>query len=115
MGEMRQITTLNNFYKQVFRVSIDGYSAVEISLEFKPQQYAWFMSLTWGDFSLNNERVAIAPNLLRQFKNILPFGIMISNNVTIVDPFSVDAWLSGLEMYLLSESELDDVEAVYVK
>lgn len=112
---MRKITTLNNFYKQIFRVSIDGYSAVEISLEFKPQQFAWFVSLTWGTFSLNNERVAISPNLLRQFKNIIPFGIMISNTTAVIDPFSKDSWLEGWEMYILSEDELVEVEAIYVK
>lgn len=111
---MRQIEKLDDTAKQVFRVSIDGYDEVEISLEFKPLQYAWFMSLTWGTFSLNNERVAISPNLLRQFQNILPFGIQISN-VDAIDPFSKDAWLSGWEMYILSEDELVEVEALYVK
>jgi hypothetical protein len=114
MGKMRQITNLSDAYKQVFRFPIDGYSAVEILLEFKPQQYAWFMSLTWGTFSLNQERVAIAPNLLRQFKNIIPFGVQVSN-VDAIDPFSNDAWLTGWEIYILDDTELDDIEALYVK
>jgi hypothetical protein len=111
---MRKINNLNDAYKQVFSISIEGYSAVEISLEFKPQQYAWFMSLTWGSFSLNQERVAISPNLLRQFKNIIPFGILVSS-INLVDPFSVDAWLTGWEINILDQSELELVEAVYVK
>lgn len=111
---MRKIETLDDSNKQIFTVSIDGYSGVKISMEFKPQQYAWFMSVTWGEFNLNNERVAISPNLLRQFQNILPFGILISH-IDAIDPFSNDAWLTGWEIYILDENELAQVEAIYVK
>lgn len=111
---MRQITTLNDAYKQTFKFSIDGYDFVEIALEFKSLQYAWFITLNWGEFSLNNERVAVSPNLLRQFSKMLPFGILITG-VDAVDPFSNDAWLNGWNFYMLDETDMADVEDIYVR
>lgn len=111
---MRQITTLNDAYNQTFRISIEGYDAAEVTLEFKPLQQSWFMSLNWGTFSINQERIAASPNLLRQFKNIIPFGILISGPDAI-DPFAVDAWLTGWNFYILDATDLEDVEALYVR
>lgn len=112
---MRQITTLNDTSKQQFRFSIDGYDAAEIYLEFKPQQEGWFMNLIWGDvFTLNQTRVVVSPNLLRQFVNVLPFGITIVGPEAI-DPFSIDAWLNGWEFYVLDQDDLDQVEDLYVR
>jgi hypothetical protein len=111
---MRQIVTLNDAYKQTFRFSIEGYDAVEIALEFKPLQYAWFMNLTWGEFSLYGERVAVSPNLLRQFSHLLPFGILITG-VDAIDPFANDSWLNGWGFYMLDETDMADIEALYVR
>lgn len=112
---MRQITTLNDSNKQQFRFSIDGYDAAEVYLEFKPQQQGWFMNLSWGDvFTLNQTRVVVSPNLLRQFVNVLPFGITIVGPDAI-DPFAVDSWLNGWEFYVLDQDDLEQVEALYVR
>jgi hypothetical protein len=35
--------------------------------------------------------------------------------VDAIDPFSNDAWLTGWEIYILDDTELDDIEALYVK
>lgn len=112
---MRQITTLNDSNKQQFRFSIDGYDSAEVYLEFKPQQYAWFMNLTWGNvFSLYQTRIVVSPNLLRQFINVLPFGITIVGP-SAIDPYAVDAWLNGWKFYVLDSTDLADVEAIYVR
>lgn len=112
---MRQITTLNDSFKQQFRFTIDGYDSAEVYLEFKPQQYAWFMNLTWGEaFLLYQTRVVVSPNLLRQFKNIIPFGILIVGPDAI-DPYSNDAWLNGWQFLVLDQSDFEDVEALYVR
>lgn len=111
---MIQITTLDDSYKQILSFLIDGYDAIAITLEFKPLQYSWFISLTWGVFSLNNEIVVVSPNMLRQFKDIIPFGIAISGPDAI-DPFAKDSWLNGWNFYILDETDMDYVEALYVR
>jgi hypothetical protein len=112
---MIEITALTNSPKQKFNLVIDGYDVAKIYLEFKPQQEGWFLSLNWGDsFSIKNERVSTSPNLLRQFKNILPFGLLISGTDEI-DPITIDSWVKTNQMILIEQGELDDIEALYVK
>lgn len=109
---MRQITTLNDEYKQKFKFPISGYSDVFISIEFKPNQFAWFMNLTWDDFVLNNERLGVHPNLLRQFRNILKFGICITHPAHL-DPYDRTAWLNGWSFYMLDEDDIEYVEDTF--
>lgn len=112
---MIQITTLNDSPKQQFQFALEGYDSVLIYLEFKPQQYGWFMTMTWGDFVLSNERVSVSANLLRQFRDVLPFGILISG-VDALDPTAIDSWIDKNYFYFLNADEVIEVETTeYVR
>lgn len=111
---MFEITGITNEAKQRFFVTIEGYDSAEISLEYRPNQQGWFMSLSWGNFTFKNERVSVAPNFLRQFSNIIPFGLMVWG-VSAIDPYTQDSWLSDNKMYLLDANEIEEVEALYVQ
>lgn len=109
---MIQISTLNNAPKQNFQYNLEGYDTIDFTLEFKPQQESWFISITYGTWSLMNERVATSLNMLRQFKNILPFGLLIYTTLK-VDPCTIDAWEKGWEFYILTRDEVAQIEADY--
>lgn len=112
---MRKVTSLNDTYKQQFQFLISGYDSVDIIIEFKPLQEGWFFqSIIWGNFSVYQERIGVSPNLLRQWANVIPFGILVIGPDAI-DPFSQDAWLQGWEMHILDETEIIEVEALYVR
>jgi len=112
---MRQITTLNNSSHQQFDFALEGYDSVRVYLEFKPQQYGWFMTLTWGSFVLSNERLSVSDNLLRQFRDMIPFGIMITG-IDAIDPSSIDSWIDNNFFYFLTADEVLEVEATaYVR
>ncbi len=109
---MRQIVVLNDIAKQNFKVSIANYDFVDVTLEFSRSQYSWYMSIKWGDaFEVNNDRVACSPNLLRQYRDIIPFGFLIRGPDSI-DPFAIDAWMNGWGIYILDETDLIDVESL---
>ena len=109
---MKEITNLNDAPKQTFKFNLEGYDYVEIYLEFKPQQYSWFFNLTWGTFKLFGERVAVSPNLLRQFKDMIPFGIQITGD-SALDPFAVDSWVTSNKFNFLSADEVLTIESDY--
>lgn len=111
---MRQITTINDYPKQSFFITIENYESAEVTLEFKPLQQGWFLSLNWGSVGIKQMRVVAAPNILGQFSNVLPFGIAISG-VDDIDPFAIDAWLTGWKFYVLDQNDLAEVEALYVQ
>ena len=111
---MYQILSLTDAPKQQFNALISGYDSATIYLEYKPQQYGWFMTVTWGTFVLSNERVSASPNLLRQFKDILPFGLMITGDESL-DPSAIDSWVEKNQMYFLDAADVVEIEGIYVR
>ena len=106
---MIEITNIDDNYNQQFQYVVEGYDTAYFNIYFKPRQLSWFMDLTFGNVEIFGERIAVSPNLLRQFKNRLPFGIAIYGP-DLVDPFAVDAFLKGWKFYILSKTEINEIE-----
>ena len=107
---MIQITEINDDPKQILYLVINGYDKAKLTLEFKPNQYSWFYSLEWQNFSTFNEKISNSPNILRQYRKILPFGILIGTDGG-QDPMSIDAFTTTSGLYLLDSSEVLQVES----
>ena len=86
----------------------DGTSFV-LELEYKPQQYGWFITrLEYGDFLLTNIRVCTSPNLLHQYKNKLPFGIAVVSKNNFEPTQQEDFSLKNSIMYVLTDTESEE-------
>jgi hypothetical protein len=109
---MKLVEGLTSDPKQTIFLAIEGYDKAILSLEYKPNQYGWFYSLSWGTFTVDNIRVARDQNILRQFKNLIPFGIAIIT-VNGVDPVLPDEFLSNTSVYILTSDEVKIIEAAY--
>jgi hypothetical protein len=107
---MLEITGTTADYRQKMFINITNFGAAELVLQFKPNQYAWYFDLTWQEFSVKNQQLTMSANILRQYKNILPFGIMCFNNSTI-DPIVVEAFVLDTKLYLLDSAEVVAIEA----
>lgn len=105
---MNKITSVGGEPKQQMFVTIDGYDKAKLYLEWKPLQNYWFFSLTWGTFSVNNHRVVIGYNLLRQYHRQIPFGLLV-DSADGQDPMTDDAFVTTCSIYLLTA---DDVTAI---
>ncbi len=88
----------------------DG-SQFAMSLEFKPLQLGWFVTnFTYGDFIINNFRIVTLPNMLRQWKNRLRFGLGCFTNDTS-EPTQIQDFSSGrAKLYVLTAEEVDQYE-----
>jgi hypothetical protein len=76
---MLRILQLTDDVKQKHNLILDDGTVIELTIEFKPLQYGWFItSLIYGTVEIKNFRIVVSPNFLYQFKNILPFGICCS-------------------------------------
>ena len=104
---MQQLVNMAASYRQRTLVPIEGSTVkLEMTLEFKPLQYAWFMSLVWGDFVVSNLQVTMSPNILRQWKNIIPFGITVYSKLGI-DPVTLEDFNTGTSiMYILNAANV---------
>ncbi len=91
-------------------VLADG-SRASLNLYFRPNQVGWFYDLALGTFAVNGRRLVSSPNLLRQFRELIPFGIAVAG-VANADPLRQEDLVDGtVSLYLLDGADVADVEA----
>jgi hypothetical protein len=95
---------------------VDG-TVATLVLQFWPQQGGWFYDLTWNGRtpawqSLGNQLVS-SPNILRQYRNNIPFGITVST-IDGLDPSGQEDFVDGTcTLLLLSSAEAAVIESTY--
>ncbi len=84
----------------------DG-STLTYTLAFVPLQYGWFFrSLTWGSWQQGSLRVVNSPNLLYQWRNLLPFGLACYSTANR-EPTQQQDFSSGASvLYILTAAEV---------
>ena len=108
---MTIITGLTSQPKQQMTLQIQDGSQASFYLEYVPQQTGWFWSLTWNTLTINGSRLTAFPNILRQWKNILPFGtaVLTAGNV---EPLNQTDLADGTAtLLLLTDTDVQLVEA----
>jgi hypothetical protein len=91
----------------------DG-SSLNMTTYFIPLQYGWFItSLVYGSFTLNGLRITVSPNMLRQFKNQIPFGLACYSNGAAREPSQQQDFSSNaFSLYILDAAEVAQYEQV---
>ena len=88
----------------------DGTSFI-ITIYYMPLQYSWFIrSIEYGDFILNCMRISNNVNILRQFKNQIPFGLSCFTEGNR-EPTQLQDFSSGAaKLFVLTEEEVSAYE-----
>lgn len=97
--------------KQQLSLVLEDGSTVAALIEYRPQQIGWFADFTWGTWIARGIRLTSSPNLLRQYRQVIPFGlaIIMANNV---DPLNVTDFADGTAtVFLLNADDVLAVEA----
>lgn len=108
---MYKIEQITDDGKQKRTMVLPDGTQIEMVIRFAPMQFGWFItSITYGTFVLNGLRVSISPNMLRQFKNIIPFGLMCTSKDNR-EPSQQKDFSSGTsEMFVLTSDEVQEYE-----
>lgn len=102
----------NDASQQLLLTGIPGVQAT-MTLQFKPRIAAWIMGIEYKIFSVQGLRVVASPNMLRKWKNILPFGMACVRSDGL-DPYQQGDFLNGIaSLYLLDTSDVAVIEAQY--
>jgi len=86
-------------------------TSVVIDLDFHPTTQRWVMAVSRDTFSLKSIPLCVHPNLLRSYRQVIPFGICCIAEDD-VDPFDIDDLNNGrVQLYVLdnTNSETDVV------
>jgi hypothetical protein len=107
MLQVQQITTDAS---QTQTLILQDGSQLQLSLYYSEQQYGWFFDMTYGStFILDGIRMTVNPNILRQWKNLIPFGMACFATTSPREPTQIADFASGLfQVFILTA---DDVEA----
>lgn len=107
------ITEITDDPKQKFTVQREDNETFTLELEFLEQQERWIYNisnLVNSDIVINGSSIVSNPNLLRQFKRTLDFGISCTSEDG-VDPSFIDDFSSGrVELGILTEAEVQEIE-----
>jgi hypothetical protein len=87
-------------------------NTLTMQMYFVPMQYGWFISqMVYGTFTLNSLRITVSPNMLRQFKNQIPFGLACYANGVVREPSQQQDFSSNaFSLYILSAAEVIEYE-----
>src|SRR4051812_27196145 len=73
-GTMYEVKQVTSDAGQTQSLILPDGTTVTITMVFIPMQYGWFFSnITYGSFVLENIRICNSPNLLHQWRNLIPF------------------------------------------
>lgn len=103
-------TTITQYPNQLHSIPLENNETAEIRLYYNARMQCWYLDIQYGEVIINCIKMVIHPNLLRQFRNIIPFGIMIAAD-GFVEPFEIEAFTSGrVQFGILTSEEVKQVE-----
>ena len=110
---MNQINVLDNGADQIVNVILGDGSTAAIEFVFLPRIQRWAFNVQHPALptgKLNGLILCCHPNIIRQWRNILPFGLAVAS-VDGIDPFNIDDFsASRVSVYTLSAEEVLEVE-----
>lgn len=109
----RQLTQLTASASQQLNAVGDSGIVVGLLLFFLPTQNGWGFNVTYNDFVFNGGFLTNSPNLLRNFRNIIPFGLMCTTTDGYEPEFIEDFIDGRVSLYLLNAAEVIQIEAEF--
>jgi hypothetical protein len=83
---------------------------VNMTLRFMPRIQRWVMGLAYGDVSIQGIAIVTSLNLLRPWKNTIPFGIACVTTDSL-DPYQINSFSDEIaNLYLLDVTDVETIE-----
>ena len=109
---MQKINNISNDAKQKHTILLEKDSSrIVLDLNYRPTQLGWFLDVTYENkgFKVCGLRITTNSNLLNQWRNVLPFGIICQCD-DAQDPLLIDDFLVGRAVLgILSSEEAEQI------
>ena len=104
------IENLTEDARQIHHITLDDGSTVDITLIYLPAIQRWQFDIIHPQLTCYGRLLSNHPNLLRQWRRIIPFGLAcIVTDGT--EPFDINDFIYGrVELYILTADEVSAVE-----
>ena len=114
---MNIIENISDSTPQVLNIPLPDGSVVTWTLTWRPNQAGWFYDISWNGISpawtCNGNRLVTSPNILRQYRGFIDFGISI---VTPDggEPIGQEDFTNGYATaILLDQTDIINIENTY--
>ena len=108
---MRLINRLNSDSRQEAFLTGNAGQRIKMKLRYLPTQKIWMMDISTDDFEVNGIAVLYSYNLLKDYDNIIDFGISCLT-LDGQDPRNVTDFESGYAfLYLLNGTDVQEISA----
>ncbi len=105
---MNIIQNLTNAPKQQMTLILEDGTQIALTIRFIDMQYGWFMDeISYGDVTIEGRRICTSPNMLQQFKNLVPFGLACFTKDNNEPRFQEDFSSGYATLYVLTAAEVD--------
>jgi len=110
---MFQIDSLTDDATQAMEIRLSDGTSFTLTLYYKPTIQRWMFDCSYLNWSANGQGLCVHPNILRNWLNIIPFGLAITSSDK-ADPFNLEDFLNGrISIYVLDNTaDNNDVDQV---
>jgi hypothetical protein len=106
---MFQIQNITTAPRQKQTLVLPDGNQILISMYFCPLQQGWFIpSISYRDFALTNLRIVNSPNMLYQYRNLIPFGLACFSTAQREPSLQEDFAVGNSKLYILTEAEVEE-------
>lgn len=110
---MYKFTNLGNEPRQQMTMMLDNQSNIVFTFEYKANQLGWFFGFQYGDVNYQNIRLTTSYNILRAYRNWLPFGLRC-DTTDDEEPMGINDFVNGYAtVYLLTKEDVEAIEGNY--
>lgn len=110
---MYLLNNLDNEPKQRLTMMLEDNTRLVLTFEYRANQEGWFFGFTYGDNTYQNIRLTTSYNILRAYRNWLPFGLRC-DTVDEGEPVGIDDFVTGYaKVYLLTREDVQAIEGNY--
>ena len=108
------IDTLTDGADQLLTLILDDGSLAQVEMQYEGTTQRWLMNVSHPTIPPNgiiyNKEVCFSPNIMREWRNIIPFGLCCTSTDG-GDPVSIEDFVDGrCNLYLLNAADVIAVE-----
>jgi len=112
---MLYLSQLTDYPNQSYTLTTEDSKTVLLDLIYLPTQQFWIANITYDliNFKLNGIKLVNNLNILKQFSNVIPFGLTCISD-DLIDPFLIDDFSNQRSrLYLLNATEIQNIDTIY--
>lgn len=107
---MQLLNNITDAANQKMTIPLADGTNLILVLVYRPAIQRWTADISHPQLVMNGYNICLGPNIVRQWRNVVPFGIACTSNNGL-DPMQIEDFTNGTcQLFILSAAEVLQVE-----